>query len=66
MAKKIFRCISVSISVYTELKREKRNCESWDDTMLHMLNIYRAAKAKDKINQLQKVSEKAQLELRGE
>lgn len=66
MTKKIFRCISVSISVLTELKREKRNCESWDDTMLKMLDIYRAAKAKDKIDHMQKVSEKAQLEQRGD
>ena len=46
MTRKIFRCISVSISVLNELKREKINCESWDDTILKMLSVYRAAKSK--------------------
>ena len=66
MAKKIFRCISVSISVLSELKREKRNCESWDDTMLKMLTVYRAAKSKDTISHMQEVSKKAKVNLRGE
>lgn len=61
MAKKIFRCISVSIAVHAELKREKRNCESWNDTILHMLEVYRAAKSKDVVPHMRKVSEKAQL-----
>ena len=66
MATKIFRCISVSVSVHSELKREKRNCESWDDTMLKMLTVYRAAKSKDTISHMQEVSKKAKVNLRGE
>lgn len=66
MTRKIFRCISVSISVLNELKREKRNCESWDDTMLKMLTVYRAAKSKDTISHMQEVSKKAKVNLRGE
>ena len=66
MAAKIFRCISVSISVLSELKREKRNCESWDDTMLKMLTVYRAAILKDKISHMQEVSEKAKVNPKGE
>lgn len=46
MVKKKFKCISVSVPVFEKMESEKRNCESWDETILHILQVYRNVKSK--------------------
>lgn len=44
MVKKEFKCISISATLYNDLRSEKDKCESWDDAMSRILSTYRTAR----------------------